>query len=150
MRVSNCPRCSGNLIVRRAMVVSTLLPSASGIDHRGDSAPACGAFPKRKGGAIKWNLQGRAADHAQDGYRILKLQRWFVHQRPAAPRPRVQGRRSRAARSNERWATDLTHIHCGAGGWAHQVAVIDCYDREIVGGYDFKCRGQAKEAERAL
>ena len=44
--------------------------------------------------------------------RILKLKRWFVHQRVATPRPRVQGRRSRAQRSDERWARNsLRLIH---------------------------------------
>jgi putative transposase len=72
-----------------------------------------------------------------------------VHQRQVTPRPRVQGRRSRASRSNERWAMDLTHIPCGVDGWAHLAAVIDCHDRELV-GYEFALRGRAKEAERAL
>ena len=72
-----------------------------------------------------------------------------MHQRSATPRPRVQGRRSRAGRSNERWAADLTHVNCGADGWAQLAAVIDCYDCEIV-GYEFARRGRAKEAERAL
>ena len=44
------------------------------------------------------------------------------------PRPRVQGRRSRASRSNERWAMDVTHIDCGADGWANLAAVIDCHE----------------------
>ena len=44
---------------------------------------------------------------------------------------------------------DLTHIYCGMAGWGHLAAVIDCYDREIV-GYEFTLRGRAKEAERAL
>src|SRR5262245_38520745 len=52
-------------------------------------------------------------------------------------------------RSNERWAMDLTHIDCGADGWGHFAAVIDCHDRELV-GYEFARRGRAKEAERAL
>jgi putative transposase len=82
-------------------------------------------------------------------YRILKLKRWFVHQRVATPRPRVQGRRSRAQRSNERWAMDLTHVSCGADGWGHLTAVIDCHDREVP-GFEFALRGRAKEAERAL
>jgi putative transposase len=82
-------------------------------------------------------------------YRVLVLKGWFVHQRRTTPRPRVQGRRSRATRSNERWAMDLTHIDCGADGWAHFAAVIDCHDRELV-GYEFARRGRAKEAERAL
>jgi putative transposase len=82
-------------------------------------------------------------------YRICALKRWFVHQRPVAPRPRVQGRISHAGRSNERWATDLTHVYCGRDGWAHLVAVIDCHDRELI-GHEFALRGRAKEAERAL
>lgn len=58
-------------------------------------------------------------------YRVLALQGWFVHQRRTTPRPRVQGRRSRAGRSNERWAMDMTHIDCGTDGWAHLAVVID-------------------------
>lgn len=82
-------------------------------------------------------------------YRVLKLKRWLVHQRPWTPRPRVHGRVSRAARSNDRWAMDVTHVACGRDGWAHLAAVIDCHDREII-GYEFALRGRAKEAERAL
>ena len=82
-------------------------------------------------------------------YRVLKLKGWFVHQRVATPRPRVQGRRSRAQHSDERWAMDLTHVPCGVDGWAHLTAVIDCHDREVT-GFEFALRGRAKEAERAL
>jgi len=82
-------------------------------------------------------------------YRILKVKGWFVHQRVATPRPRVQGRRSRAQRSDERWAMDVTHVPCGADGWGHLTAVIDCHDREV-NGFEFALRGRAREAERAL
>lgn len=82
-------------------------------------------------------------------YRVLKLNRWLVHQRPCTPRPRVRGWRSRASRSNERWAMDVTHIACGRDGWAHLAAVIDCHDREVI-GYEFALRSRAKEAERAV
>jgi putative transposase len=41
---------------------------------------------------------------------------------------------------------DVTHIDCGANGWAHLAAAID-WDREVV-GYEFARRGHAKEAER--
>src|SRR5258708_27323231 len=44
---------------------------------------------------------------------------------------------------------DVTHIPCGADGWGHLTAVIDCHDREVT-GYEFGLRGRAKEAERAL
>jgi len=82
-------------------------------------------------------------------YRVLRLKGWFVHQRSVTPRPRVQGLKSRAQRSNQRWAMDLTHVPCGADGWGHLTAVIDCHDREIA-GFEFALRGRAKEAERAL
>ena len=82
-------------------------------------------------------------------YRVLRLKGWFVHQRTVTPRPRVQGLRSRAQRSDERWAMDVTHVPCGVDGWGHLTAVIDCHDREIM-GFEFALRGRAKEAERAL
>lgn len=82
-------------------------------------------------------------------YRVLRIKRWFLHQRRVTPRPRVRKRRSLAPRSNLRWAMDVTHIPCGADGWAHLAALIDCHDREIV-GYEFALRGRAREAERAL
>lgn len=82
-------------------------------------------------------------------YRVLRLQGWFVHQRRVTPRPRVRKLRSRAERSDQRWAMDVTHIPCGRDGWGHLAAVIDCHDREIV-GWEFALRGRAKEAERAL
>jgi len=82
-------------------------------------------------------------------YRVLKQQGWLVHQRGTTPRPRVRGWVSRASRSNERWAMDVTQIACGQDGWAHLAAVIDCHDREII-GYEFALRSRAKEAERAV
>jgi putative transposase len=82
-------------------------------------------------------------------YRVLRAKQWLVHQRPSTPRPRARGLVSRASRSDERWAMDVTHIACGRDGWAHLAAVIDCHDRELI-GYEFALRGRAKEAERAM
>ena len=82
-------------------------------------------------------------------YLVLKQQGWFVHQRSPTPRPRARGWISRASRSNERWAMDVTHIPCGHDGWAHLAAVIDCHDREVI-GYEFALRSRAQEAERAI
>lgn len=73
----------------------------------------------------------------------------MVCQRPTTAKPRVRRKKSVATRTNERWALDATHIDCGADGWGHLVAVIDCHDREII-GWEFALRGRAKEAERAL
>ncbi|MDP9315610.1 MAG: IS3 family transposase [Chloroflexota bacterium] len=81
--------------------------------------------------------------------RLMRQQGWMVCQRPATPKPRVRWKKSIATRRNERWALDATHIDCGVDGWGHLIAVIDCYDREIV-GWEFALRGRANEAERAL
>ena len=82
-------------------------------------------------------------------YRLMRHQRWMISQRVVTPKPRVQKLRSRTERSNERWAMDITHVDCGADGWGHLVAVIDCHDREVV-GWEFALRGRAQEAEQAL
>lgn len=82
-------------------------------------------------------------------YRMLKIQHWVVPQRQTTPRPRARGWRSRATASNQRWAMDVTHIPCGADGWAHLGAVIDCHDREII-GYKLALRSRAKEPGRVL
>ncbi|WP_123291124.1 IS3 family transposase [Desulfosoma caldarium] len=50
---------------------------------------------------------------------------------------------------HERWATDMTHFFCSDSGWCHVVAVIDCWNREIV-GYRISRRQNAKVAEGAL
>jgi Protein of unknown function (DUF1153) len=47
----------------------------------------------------------------------LKQKWWLVHQRVCTPRLRVRGWVSRASRSNERWAMDVTHLPCGQDGW---------------------------------
>jgi transposase InsO family protein len=67
----------------------------------------------------------------------------------ATRRPRVQGRRSRAQQSNERWAMDLTQVPCRADGSGASDAVIDGHGCEVT-GFEFALRGRAKEAERAL
>jgi putative transposase len=82
-------------------------------------------------------------------YRLLKHRGWLVHQRAATPRPRAQGRRSRAKASDERRAMDVTQVDCGADGWGHLAVVIDCHDREVI-GWVFALRGRAQEAERTL
>lgn len=82
-------------------------------------------------------------------HRIVKINGWQVYKRPGTPRPRVQGRKSICQRSNERWAMDMTHVYCGADGWAHFAGVMDCHDRELI-GVEFALRGRAREAEMAL
>lgn len=67
-------------------------------------------------------------------YRLMRVKRWMLHQRIVTPKPRVKRLRSRTEASIERWAMDLTHIYCGADGWGHLAAVIDCHDRNEITG----------------
>jgi putative transposase len=66
-------------------------------------------------------------------HRIIKLNQWQCQRRPQGHRPRAHGWVSRASRPNERWAIDTTHLFCGRDGWCHLTAIIDCFDRTIVG-----------------
>lgn len=79
----------------------------------------------------------------------MRRKRWLVWQRQVSPKPRGKRLRSVAKRRNERWAMDGSDIPVGQDGWSRLTAVIDCYDRELV-GCAWVLRGRAKEAERAL
>ena len=67
-------------------------------------------------------------------YQLMREQRWTVPQRQASPKPRVQQARSRTERSNERWEMDIAHVACGADGWGHLGAVIDCTTARVWAG----------------
>ena len=85
----------------------------------------------------------------KQGSRLMQAQGWLIWQRPAAPTPHVKRKKRVATHANERWARDATHSDCGTDGWAHLIAVIDCYDRESI-GYAFALRGRTNAAERAV
>ena len=82
-------------------------------------------------------------------HRVVKLNGWQVWQKPRGARPRAQGWTSRASRPDERWAVDATHVFCGRDGWCHLTAIIDCWDRTIV-GWRLSRTGVAKVAAAAL
>jgi len=92
-----------------------------------DAEPAAGLR------MITARLRRDAAVNKKKIHRILKLNQWQCQRRPQGHRPRAQGWTSRATRPNERWAIDTTHLLCGRDGWCHLTAIIDCYDRTIVG-----------------
>ena len=81
--------------------------------------------------------------------RIMRIKGWTLKQRRPKMRPRVRGSRSVAERSNQRWATDVTHVYCGREGWCHVPVVIDCADRELI-GWRISRRGTAQVAEASL
>lgn len=81
--------------------------------------------------------------------RIVRINGWLLRKKPQGKRPRAQGWRSRSAKPNERWAIDCTHVFCGRDGWCDLIAIIDCYDRQIV-GWRLSRRGVAKVAAATL
>ena len=81
--------------------------------------------------------------------RLMRLKGWTLKQRRVGHRPRDRAWPSVAERSNQRWATDMTHIFCGRDGWCHLVAVMDCCDREVI-GWRISRSGRSHVAEAAL
>ena len=57
---------------------------------------------------------------------------------------KAQGRPFNITRSNELWQTDMTSTRCGEDGWRYFTAVIDCFDRSII-GWSFTNRYRAKD-----
>ena len=81
--------------------------------------------------------------------RIMQRNGWVVSKRPRGKRPRVRSKTSATDKPNVRWATDMTHFFCADSGWCHMVAVIDCWNREVI-GYRISKRQDASVAEGAL
>jgi putative transposase len=65
---------------------------------------------------VQWRFRDRLVVNRKAVYRGLKQQGWPVRQCVVTPRPRLRTWVSRADRSNERWAMDVTHIPCGHDG----------------------------------
>lgn len=74
--------------------------------------------------------------------RIARLLRaWGFQRRTAKRHPKAQGRPFDITAPNELWQTDLTSVWCGEDGWCYFTAVIDCYDRSILGWvFTQRCR----------
>jgi len=65
-------------------------------------------------------------------HRILKRNNWQLRVRPKGHRPRAKGWAARPAGPNQLWQIDATHLFT-RDGWCHLVAIIDTWDRSIVG-----------------
>jgi len=69
------------------------------------------------------------------------LRRWGLQKTRRVKHPKAQGRPFNITAPNELWQTDLTSVWCGEDGWAYFTAVIDCYDRSILGWtFTRRCR----------
>lgn len=82
-------------------------------------------------------------------HRIIKVNGWQKNSKSKGLRPRVRGKRHLTTRPNQLWAIDTTSIFCCQDGWCYLTAVIDCFDREIV-GWRLSSRGKASVAAAAL
>lgn len=79
--------------------------------------------------------------------RLLKA--WgFLRAQPKR-HPKAQGRPFKITRPNELWQTDMTSVWCGEDGWGYFTAVIDCFDRSIL-GWSFTNRCRAKDFSPAM
>jgi putative transposase len=74
--------------------------------------------------------------------RIARLLRaWGLQRRRVKRHPKAQGRPFDISAPNELWQTDLTSVWCGEDGWCYFTAVIDGYDRSILGWvFTRRCR----------
>ena len=82
--------------------------------------------------------------------RIMRHFGWCVYKRRKGGRPRVPTSRSVARRPDQRWATDVALVFCGAqDGWCSFVPVVDCCTRQVL-GWELAHTARAKTAQRAL
>lgn len=77
------------------------------------------------------------------------LREWGFTRRAPKPHPKAQGRPFQVTGPNVLWQTDMTSVWCGEDGWAYVTAVIDCFDRSIL-GWVFTRRCRSKDVSAAL
>jgi putative transposase len=71
--------------------------------------------------------------------RLLKA--WGFLRARKKPHPKAQGKPFDITASNQLWQTDMTSIWCGEDGWGYFTAVIDCFDRVLLGwSFTLRCR----------
>ena len=81
------------------------------------------------------------------GYRLNRkktarlLKAWGFLRARRKPHPKAQGKPFDITASNQLWQTDMTSIWCGEDGWGYFTAVIDCFDRVLLGwSFTLRCR----------
>lgn len=96
--------------------------------------------------------------HVTAGYRLIRswlkkkgyeinrkkvarlLRAWGFTRAAKKPHPKAQGKPFNIIAPNVLWQTDLTSVWCGEDGWGYLTAVIDCFDRSILGwSFSLRC-----------
>jgi len=74
--------------------------------------------------------------------KVARLLKAWGFSRPAKkPHPKAQGKPFDIIAPNVLWQTDMTSVWCGEDGWGYLTAVIDCFDRSILGwSFELRCR----------
>ena len=81
--------------------------------------------------------------------RIFQLKGWQVRKRAVGERPRIEAKKSVAAKPDERWSTDLCRVWGGRDGWLVLALVMDCHTRQLL-GWQLSRSGKATTAAAAL
>jgi putative transposase len=86
--------------------------------------------------------RARRAGYGINRKRVARLLRvWGFTRARRRPHPKAQGRPFDITKPNELWQTDLSAVWCGEDGWAYFTAVLDCFDRSILGwSFTRRCR----------
>jgi putative transposase len=103
----------------------------------------CGEFPTNGYRRIRVWLKKRfqLQVNGKRVYRMMKELNVLVKTKRFEAKRKKQPGKIPVTRSNEHFQVDMTKVWCGRDGWGNLFAVIDAFDREIV-GYSFSrfCR----------
>ena len=92
----------------------------------------------------------RRAGYLVNRKRVQRLlQLWGYGLKRPRPHAKAQGRPFDVTRPNQLWQTDMTSLWCGEDGWGYLTAVMDCYDRSIL-GWSLTLRCRARDFTPAL
>ena len=93
-------------------------------------------------GDRKVTARARRAGYVLNRKRTARLLKAWGFLRDGRKRhPKAQGRPFDITASNQLWQTDMTSIWCGEDGWGYFTAVIDTFDRVLLGwSFTLRCR----------
>ena len=82
-----------------------------------------------------------AASPRDADLRARLLKAWGFLRTGRKPHPKAQGKPFDITASTQLWQTDMTSIWCGQDRWGYFTAVIDTYDRVLLGwSFTLRCR----------
>lgn len=111
----------------------------------------CGEFPTNGYRRIRVWLKKKhqqIVNHKRV-YRIMKEMGLLVQTSCKIAKRKKNRGRIPVSHSNQHFQTDMTKIWCGSDGWGYLFAVIDAYDKEIV-GYSFSRFCRTEELLKAV